>query len=269
MRIRTIIVDDNKGILDKISRLLKPDPDIDLTGQYSDRESALAAILKEPPDLIFFDVDLGSGLDAFEILHQLPEDSMPEVVFMTGLKGDALNAAALQSLSSPYIEWLPKPFDRDGFYRALHLAKRRIYDVDEAAIFRAMIRGKELRNQGEYSEYLFLDDRDKHGKAIKIQVKTSEIEYVKADGKYCYLFVLQTDGGLEKRFFPKPLAWIHDQLDKNQFIMTHKSYIVNRARIESLIEVKTHWYRARLFSGAEVGLSRETYRKLLRNESHR
>ena len=113
MRIRALIVDDEPPAREKLRTLLRHEPDIDLAGECADGQSAVEAILRLEPDLVFLDVEM-PGIDGFDVIDAIGPYHVPAVVFVA-----TQGAAAVRVLEIHALEVLLKPFDHARFSAAL------------------------------------------------------------------------------------------------------------------------------------------------------
>ena len=67
MSLRTLIVDDEPLARERLRKLLKAEPDVELLGECANGWEALAAIEKQKPDLVFLDVQMPE-MDGLEVL---------------------------------------------------------------------------------------------------------------------------------------------------------------------------------------------------------
>src|ERR1700754_279244 len=74
------LVDDDRNILTSVSIALQAEGF--LTRVYSDGETALKALIDNPPDLAIFDIKM-PRMDGLELLRRLREKSMIPVIFLT------------------------------------------------------------------------------------------------------------------------------------------------------------------------------------------
>ncbi|MBN8807474.1 MAG: response regulator transcription factor [Sphingomonas sp.] len=100
------LVDDDRNILTSLSIALQAEGF--LTRVYSDGESALKALIDNPPDLAIFDVKM-PRMDGLELLRRLREKSQVPVIFLTS-KDDELDEAL--GLAMGADDYIAKPFSQ-------------------------------------------------------------------------------------------------------------------------------------------------------------
>ena len=105
MTIRTLIVDDEPLARRGLELRLKDAADITIVRQCANGREAIAAIAEEAPDLMFLDIQM-PGLSGLEVVAQVPQESMPMVVFVTAFDRYAINAFEAHAL-----DYLLKPVD--------------------------------------------------------------------------------------------------------------------------------------------------------------
>ncbi|CAA9548414.1 MAG: DNA-binding response regulator ChvI [uncultured Sphingosinicella sp.] len=100
------LVDDDRNILTSVSIALQADGFV--TRVYSDGESALKALVDNPPDLAVLDVKM-PRMDGMELLRRLREKSAIPVIFLTS-KDDELDEAL--GLAMGADDYIAKPFSQ-------------------------------------------------------------------------------------------------------------------------------------------------------------
>ncbi|RYG80363.1 MAG: response regulator transcription factor [Alphaproteobacteria bacterium] len=100
------LVDDDRNILTSVSIALQTEGF--LTRVYSDGESALKALIENPPDLAVLDVKMPK-MDGLELLRRLREKSAIPVIFLTS-KDDELDEAL--GLAMGADDYIAKPFSQ-------------------------------------------------------------------------------------------------------------------------------------------------------------
>jgi two-component system response regulator ChvI len=100
------LVDDDRNILTSVSIALQAEGF--LTRVYSDGETALKALVDNPPDLAIFDVKM-PRMDGLELLRRLRQTSTLPVIFLTS-KDDELDEAI--GLAMGADDYIAKPFSQ-------------------------------------------------------------------------------------------------------------------------------------------------------------
>jgi two-component system response regulator ChvI len=100
------LVDDDRNILTSVSIALQAEGF--LTRVYSDGETALKALIDNPPDLAIFDVKM-PRMDGLELLRRFREKSQVPVIFLTS-KDDELDEAL--GLAMGADDYIAKPFSQ-------------------------------------------------------------------------------------------------------------------------------------------------------------
>jgi len=100
------LVDDDRNILTSVSIALQAEGYV--TRLYSDGETALKAIVDNPPDLALFDIKM-PRMDGLELLRRVREHSTVPVIFLTSKDEEIDEALGLAMGADDYIT---KPFSQ-------------------------------------------------------------------------------------------------------------------------------------------------------------
>ena len=246
-RIRALIVDDEPLARRRLRRMLARDAEVEIAGDCENGREAVARIRELRPDLVFLDVQMPE-MDGFEVLEAVGAVAMPLVIFVT-----AFDQYALQAFEVCALDYLLKPFDRRRFEKALNRAKARLLsdrtsDVGQQAL--ALL--EELRARSSHLERLVVKSG---GRAFFL--KTEEIDWIEAEGKYVRLHV-----GKESHLLREAIGSIETQLDPKRFPRIHRSTIVNIERVRELQPWFHNEYRVILRDGTELMLSRSCRKRL-------
>ncbi len=246
-RIRTLIVDDEPLARRKIRRMLARDPEVEILDDCANGREAIAAISTHNPDLVFLDVQMPE-IDGFDVLESIPPAGMPFVIFVT-----AYDQYALRAFEVSAVDYLVKPFDRRRFEKALQRAKARLAtergsDVNQQTL--ALL--EELKARSSHIERLVIKAG---GRAFFL--KTDEIDWIEAEGKYVRLHV-----GKESYLLREAIGSMEGQLDPKKFPRIHRSTIVNIERVRELQPWFHNEYRVILKDGTELMLSRSCRKRL-------
>ena len=100
------LVDDDRNILTTVAIALQAEGFV--TRLYSDGETALKALIENPPDLAVFDIKMPK-MDGMELLTRVRERSSLPVIFLTSKDDEADEEAGLERGADDYIA---KPFSQ-------------------------------------------------------------------------------------------------------------------------------------------------------------
>src|SRR5690348_4185241 len=182
MKYKVLIVDDEPLARRGIRLRLRPYSDFVILDDCEDAPSAIEAIEKHAPDLVFLDIQM-RGMNGFEMLNQLPKDRNPVIIFLTAYDQYALSAFQVHAL-----DYLLKPVDSDSFAEAMARARRQLKLANAAAIgdrLRALL--EEYEREEEKTAYL---ERFtvRSGRRLTL-VLADEIDWFKAVGDHVGLHV--------------------------------------------------------------------------------
>ena len=119
------LVDDDRNILTTVSIALQAEGFT--TRIYTDGESALKALIDNPPDLGVFDIKM-PRMDGMELLRQLRRQSDLPVIFLTSKDDEQDEEAGLELGADDYIA---KPFSLRLLVARIRAILRRAVDDDE------------------------------------------------------------------------------------------------------------------------------------------
>ena len=216
--IKSLIVDDEMHGRKTLSILLKEYcPEVVVMEECADAESAIKAIEKHQPDLIFLDIEM-PRMTGFEMLERLPVINFA-VVFTTSHDQYAVKAFRFYAL-----DYLLKPVEPKELIAAVHKVKTQ----------------KQLPSPEQY-QMLLNKLGNKEDVLPKIPVPTSdgfelvpvdEVLFCEAHDNYTY-FSLRN----KKRIVAcRMLKEVEEQLnDFPFFVRVHNSYIVNLKEVKKYV----------------------------------
>lgn len=231
--IRTLIVDDEPLARADLCRFLESHVSISIVGQCASGTEALETIRAEQPDLVFLDVQMPE-CDGFDVLERLGGPSPPVIVFVT-----AYDQYALRAFEAGALDYLLKPFNAARFDRTLARA------IDRVTTMRATPSPAcaqiAVRSIGEI-----------------VFVRVADIDWIEAADYYACLHV-----GTATHILRRSLSELEGELLSSGFVRTHRSAIVNLARVARLsIDVEGD-HEVELRDGKRLKLSRRYRRALL------
>ncbi|MGQ0735540.1 MAG: HD-GYP domain-containing protein [Acidobacteriota bacterium] len=129
---RVLIVDDHALFAAAVARLLSAEGfAVDVVG---DGESAVAATIRTPPDVVLLDVGLPgmSGLEVCRVIKQDPATRLTPIVLLTAHSGRAQRLAGIEAGADDFVQ---KPFDSSELtarVRSLARTKRYTDELESA-----------------------------------------------------------------------------------------------------------------------------------------
>jgi two-component system, LytTR family, response regulator len=251
-QLRVVIADDERLSRRALRAQLEKREDIVIVAECGDGRTALAAIEREEPDLVFLDVRM-PHLDGFELLERIESGSRPAVIFVTAYDEHAIRAFDVQA-----IDYLLKPFDASRL---------------NAAVDRALSRRREetLSTRVESALGHLQPDAAAGGRrwARRLLVRQSgrasfvnavEIDWIEAAGNDVRLHV-----GERSHLMKAAISELERKLDPSQFMRIHRSTIVNLDRIGHIEPYGGSDYQVVLRDGTKLRVSRSSRDRLLKD----
>jgi two-component system LytT family response regulator len=257
MTIRTLIVDDEPLARRGLELRLRDAADITIVRQCANGREAIAAIAEEAPDLMFLDIQM-PGLSGLDVVAQVPQESMPMVVFVTAFDRYAINAFEAHAL-----DYLLKPVDDARLAAALDRVRAQwqqrqaIAQREQLMALLADVKGNgEISPEGAAAASAAAARRYARMLPIRsgretIRLDVTTIDWIDAAGDY---MCLHADG--QTHVLRATMKELEDMLDPRVFQRVHRSTIVNLARVRSLRPHLNGECFLKLQSGQEVKLSR-------------
>lgn len=217
---RCLVVDDEKPAREELLHILNEIEGIEVIGQASNGIEALELNKKLKPDIIFLDIQMPeiSGLDVASKLME--EERAPIIIFVTAYDEFAIDAFEVNA-----TDYLLKPISEDRLKSRLN------------KIIKKSNRNSELNyNQiKDLIESLKVSEKDSprlislyHENKL-VPVELEDIVYATIEDKNTVIISEK-----DKFKINTSLNRLLDKLDSSMFIRTHKSYIVNINKIESV-----------------------------------
>jgi two-component system LytT family response regulator len=224
MKIRALIVDDESLARQRIRLLAREEPDLELLGECASGTEALAAIERERPDLLFLDVQMPE-MDGFELLHKLPRERLPIVIFTT-----AYDKHAVRAFEAHALDYLLKPFQPDRFKAAVARAHEHLANQQASAAARGLLdllagrKDTPATGRGQFLTRLTVRRDEK-----VVVIKTADIDSIESAGNYVAVNVAR-----ESHILRETLNALEKTLDPEKFLRVSRSAIVNLDRVKEL-----------------------------------
>jgi two-component system LytT family response regulator len=238
--IRAIIIDDEPLARSIVKEYLQGSEQIEIIQECNDGFEGVKAIMQHQPHLIFLDIQMPK-INGFEMLELL--EQKPAVIFTT-----AFDEFAIRAFETHAVDYLLKPFTKERFEKALEKF------FNQAPV------------QKKNTEELLNEATNLPSQSERVVVKTAgkiriipvpEIYYLEAADDYVKL--VTKDGAFLKN---KTMGFFENSLPQNQFVRTHRSYILNVQEITRIDPYEKENHLAILRSGARIPISKQGYGKL-------
>jgi len=197
--LRCIIVDDESGAVEILTRYVNRTQELELVRSFRDSIEALTFMAGNKVDLVFMDIDM-PNLDGMH-LSELIRSKDIQVIFCT-----AYSEYAVESYEKEALDYLLKPIAYERFCKA----------VDKAQ--------KALPEKNGKTGKLFI----KSGPRIH-QVDIGELLFVEKKGHYV---VFHTPG--EQRLSRMNMRDLMSTLPSENFVRVHRSFVVAVDKIDTI-----------------------------------
>lgn len=206
MNISCIIVDDEPLARKGLEEYIEEVPFLELAGSFENPLKAAAVIGSTNMALLFLDIEMPkiTGLDFFKSLQ-----TAPPVIFTTAYPQYALDGFNLNAL-----DYLVKPISFERFYQAAIKAKD-YYDLRKHNAVDEKISPPDyffIKTDGRLQKLFF-------NEIIFIEALQNYVNIYTTTGKYITYLTFKS---------------VEEYLPAEQFLKTHKSYIVSIAKISSI-----------------------------------
>jgi two-component system LytT family response regulator len=216
--LQVLVVDDEAPARRKILRLLRQEPDVQVVGEAGGAESAIAAIGKHRPDLVFLDVQM-PGMDGFGVVQAIHPKEMPRVVFVT-----AHDQYALRAFEVHAFDYLLKPFGEERFRTVLRRAREQNAAASDGFAGRLQELLQQLQRERSFPDRLLVHE---NGRAHFVPVR--EISWIEADRNYLILHC-----GAKTHTLRGALESLSGTLDPKIFVRVNRGSLVRLDAIREL-----------------------------------
>ncbi|HEX6315071.1 MAG TPA: LytTR family DNA-binding domain-containing protein [Gemmatimonadaceae bacterium] len=216
--IRVMVVDDEPLAREGLVELLNTFSDLQVVGAFGDGESALGAIDRDAPDVLFVDIRM-PGLDGFDVVAAIDPARMPAVIFVTAYDDFAVKAFEVNAL-----DYLLKPVTRERLVSAIERVRdrQRVEPLLPARLTDVLERLASTRPT--HVARLIVREVGRI-----IVVATSDVDWIEGADYYARLHV-----GQRSYLIRESLASLEQRLDPSQFLRLHRSAIANLSRVRAV-----------------------------------
>ena len=214
-KIRAIIADDEPLARRGIRQLLAPHDDILVVAETKNGRETVRALRELKPELLFLDVQM-PDLNGFEVLREIGSESMPAVIFVT-----AYDEFAVRAFDAHALDYLVKPLVESRFAEAIKRVRDRVRSAEAFDLSRKLsaLLAKQEKAQARQRILVPTATGD-------LVIEPDEIDWIEADDYYAAIHARHG-----RHLIRESLASLEQRLDRNRFVRTHRSAIVNVNRV--------------------------------------
>jgi two-component system LytT family response regulator len=205
MKIRTIIIDDEKLARQELRYQLKDFSNIEIIDEAENVDEALSKIAELKPDLIFLDISMPEK-NGFDLLEEL--DQAPAVIFIT-----AHDQFAIKAFESNALDYILKPIRAER----LQLAIQKVEEDIEA-------RKNKERGELNSNSQVFIKDGEKC-----YFVKIGDIFLLESAGNYVKVFFEN-----KKPLLHKSLNLLEEKLPSDIFFRVNRQQMINLNYVQNI-----------------------------------
>ena len=238
---KIIIIDDEPLARSIVKEYLQKHKDFEVVQECNDGFEGVKAIQQHQPDLIFLDIQMPK-INGFEMLELIEQP--PAVIFAT-----AFDEYAIKAFEAHAIDYLLKPFNQERLDKAI----QKWSDANNKPNEKNTQDLLETASQSPAQSQRIVV---KSGSKIKI-IPVHDVLYLEAADDYVKIYT--KEGYFLKN---KTMSHFEQVLDPQQFVRSHRSYIVNVQQITRIDPYEKDNHVAVLKAGTQIPVSRSGYVKL-------
>lgn len=243
MPITALIVDDEPLARKRMRMLLRAETDLTIAGEAASGEEALRIVGEQAPQVLFLDVQM-PGMDGFEVVRRIPDESRPLIVFVT-----AYQQYALDAFRAAAVQYLLKPVEREPLGLALTRVRELVAARSSPSLTAFLER---VQQRTTFMQHVAVKSNGR----VRL-VSVDEIDWFESSGNYVRLHV-----GSERFLLRQTLHGLEQKLDPTRFVRIHRATIVNLQRIRDTRHASHGDHVVVLQDGTQLQLSR-AYRERL------
>lgn len=206
-QIKILIVEDDLFTAKNIGIALKKQEYIVFSANSIDQAKKL--LNQITPDAVVMDIDLNGPIDGIDLAALINKSNQVPIIYLT--QNDDERVVDKAKIMHHSI-FMTKPFNSKILLSNIELA---------------LDMGRNLKK--DTIPALFVKVKSK-----KVKIPYDQLAYLMASRAYCEIYRISDNGETEKFEVSKSMNVILNQLPRNQFIKTHRSYVVNLHLVNSI-----------------------------------
>lgn len=223
--LKVLLADDDEGMRLVLKKLVQKTDGFTLCGEATNGRDALALFERERPQVVFLDVEMQpvNGVECAREVH----DTDPRVYILFATAHEVYMKEAFEVYA---FDYLVKPFKIERVKETLARILGHAIQRESAVMHREEVNARGIRK---------LMVRHKDGISL---IDTDEILLIQREERSTVIFT--ASGG--RIATSETLSEIHERLDKDVFMRSHKSYIINLTMVYEVYPYGRWTYIAKL-----------------------
>jgi two-component system LytT family response regulator len=243
--LRVVVADDERPARRFLTNLLKGCHGVELVGEASTGEQAIALIESERPDLALLDLQMPE-LGGLEVARRVAPATLPLIAFVTAFEDFAIEAFELNA-----IDYLLKPVEADRLQATLDRAKARL-ERKEPAEHRAAALASAAASYAQANRRAYLERIPVRRRAEVFILPVKQIASLVSEGELLHITTLTK----ERYTITYRLHLLQVRLDPRRFVRLARGTIANIDAITKISPMPGGTYVATLSNGQELQVSR-------------
>jgi Response regulator of the LytR/AlgR family len=215
--IKVLLVEDDWIIAKEISYTLQ-DLGFEVVANFDNAEDAYKQMKTLLPDLVILDIDLSGEMTGIDLARLLKQEGRTPFIFLTALAD--MQTVEKAKLAEPYA-YLVKPVTPETLYSTieitLHNAARRSADIAAAT---------SIKGDLSFDDGIFVKNKKRLEKIL-----LKDILWIEAYDIYA---MIKTANG--QFLLSHSLKVVEEKFPSSHFLRVHRSYLVNKEKIEAIEE---------------------------------
>jgi len=266
-KLTAIVVDDEPLARRGLRLRLENIEEVEIIAEASNGREARERILELRPDVAFVDIQM-PGVSGLELVQQLPQEELPQIVFVT-----AYDQYAVQAFEINAVDYVLKPIEEERLALALERVREKLASADIATQREKLLEAvadltqespEELEQRLAAGEFTRELSGSQYPEKIAIKdagkitlVPAREIDWIDAAGDY---MCVHANG--ETHVMRITMKELEQQLDPKVFQRIHRSTIVNLQRVREICAHINGEYYLVLNNGERLKMSRSYKNKV-------
>lgn len=238
MKLRAIIIDDERLARKELIHLLKDHSEIEVIAECNNADNALKKIDVLKPDLIFLDIQM-PGKDGFGLLEEI--SFVPHVIFTT-----AYDEYAIKAFEVNAFDYLLKPIEQNRLAETIDKLNK---IKEEEQLQKGLGTSSQKLNE---NDQVFVKDGERCW-----FVKLKEVSAFESEGNYVRVFFQDN-----KPLILKSLNSLEERLDEKVFFRANRKFIINLHWVNKIESWFNGGLRVHLNDGKQIEISRRQAAKL-------